>query len=207
MRTLLLTSLLASSTAFAQAFTPMPPPPAPLVPATPVATEEGPGSGLQIDLGLLGAGSIFNFTSALFGGGTTTGGGLPTSFLTPQPSLDVGYQWNQNALLVDLDFNAFSGPSFLFSIAPTYRRYLSPLRTGGFSPFAEGSVAFVILAPNVGPSTIGFGLDGGLGGEWLFTKNFALFAKATLGYVHAGVDGENVDGIGLAGTAGLTLHM
>jgi hypothetical protein len=210
MRFLAFAPLLASAAAFAQQ--PYVPPPivtsgSPQVSAPPPA-EDGPGSGFQIDLGLLGAGGIFNFLCGPGCNGVLNNAGNPSSsLLTPAPGLDVGYQWNQNALLLDLDLNAMSGPTFLFGIAPTYRRYFSPLKTGGFSAFGEGSLAFVILAPNVGSSSFGFGFDGGIGGEWLFIKNFALFAKGTLGYVHAGNGGLNFDGIGLAATAGLTLHL
>ncbi|MHB8418563.1 MAG: hypothetical protein ACYDCL_10835 [Myxococcales bacterium] len=119
----------------------------------------------------------------------------------------MGYQFNQNALLLDLGVGAFTNSNFLFTIAPTFRRYFTALQTGRFSAFAEGSVGFTIFAPNAGSSFFGIGFDGGVGGEWLFTKNIGLMAKATLGYVHAGGGGFNVDGIALNGTAGLTLHL
>ena len=51
----------------------------------------------------------------------------------------------QNALLLGFDLNAVggsggTGPTLLFGIGPTYRRYFTPLRTGAFSAFGEGSI-------------------------------------------------------------------
>ncbi|HUB08979.1 MAG TPA: hypothetical protein VMB50_18365 [Myxococcales bacterium] len=206
MRALLLASFLVSTTAVAQTYAPPPPVPPP-APAPLMAPADGPGNGMQLELGLLQTGGVLNLLTDVFS--TNTGvGGNAGAFATPQPSLSVGYQWDQNALLLGLGLAAASGPTFLFGIGPTYRRYFTPLRTGAFSGFGEGTIAFEILAPNAGPSSFGIGFDGGLGGEWLFVKNFALFAKATLGYTHIGLPGGlNFDGIGLAGTAGLTLHL
>lgn len=220
-------AVLTSATALAQPITS----PGPTSPPAPPPTFSdyspginGPGNGMQLELSVFQVGGIysgvFNATTGIFGAGSfTSSASLPSGLLYPQPLVSVGYQWDQNALLLGIGFNASSLSSFtglgggnnttlVFGISPTYRRYFSPLRTGQFSAFAEGSVAFLIEAPNGASSIFGLGFDGGAGGEWLFVKNFALFAKATLGYSHVGLGGgENVDGVGLAGDIGLTVHM
>jgi hypothetical protein len=173
---------------------------------------DGPGSGVQLELGVFGTSGLVNFVDGVVTGGA--GATLTGTLGTPTPAVSVGYQWNQNAILLGLGFASEGGagfdspPEILFGIGPTFRRYLSPLRTGGFSAFGEGSVALVLGAdPNGGPAAIGFGVDAGLGGEWLFVRNFGLFAKATLGYEHFNGGGVNVDGLGLSGDIGLTVHL
>ncbi len=193
---------------------PTPPQFSPYTPSTAAPVEDGPGNGFQLELGVFGTSGLLNFVDGVVTGGTGTEI-LGTPLATPTPVVSVGYQWNQNALLLGIDLASMGGgggdfggtPEILFGVGPTFRRYFSPLRTGGFSGFGEGSVAFVIAAPNSGPSSFGFGVDGGIGGEWLFVRNFGLFAKATLGYEHINSANVNIDGVGLSGDIGLTLHL
>jgi hypothetical protein len=196
---------IASTAAFAQPIS---------TPTQPQLAEsaDGPGSGVQLELGVFGASGLLNLVNGVASGGTgSTLTGLPPA--TPTGAVAVGYQWNQNAILLGFGVASNGGtaldnqPQILFGIGPTFRRYFAPLRTGGFSGFGEGTVALVMDAPSTGSAVFGFGADAGLGGEWLFVRNFGLFAKATLGYEHLNGFGVNIDGVGLSGDIGLTVHL
>jgi hypothetical protein len=96
-----------------------------------------------------------------------------------------------------------------FGVSPTYKRYLSPLRTGKISSFVEVGVTFSIGIPGSGSSLWGFGGDVGFGAEWLFVRNFGLFGKAQVAYGHVNVPsgGPNYDAAGLIGDVGLAVHL
>jgi hypothetical protein len=161
---------------------------------------DGPGSGLQLELNVLGANSFTQIGE--FAGGAA--GALLG--LTVSPTASVGYQVNQNAFLLGIGLAAVSGPTIGFGFSPTYRRYLQPLTTMSVIPFAEGTLGFAIVAPNAGSSQFTIGIGGGGGAEWLFTRNIGLIAQAELVYAHLNANNVNIDSIGVEGLIGLTIH-
>lgn len=204
MRSILLCSLLFSTTALAQTLTA---PPADVSPRPSPLVGDGPGNGLQLELNVFGGNSFTGLSTLV---GVATGGTLVNlgGVLAVSPTALVGYQFDQNDILVGLAFaaNGGAGTTIGFSIDPTYRRYFTPLRTGAVSPFAQGSLAFGIIAPNAGPSNIEFGIGGGAGAEWLFVKNLGLVADLEMAYVHINA-GANTDSIGFSGNVGLAVHL
>ena len=176
------------------------PPPGTKTGDLPVRTEEvvdGPGNGLQLELNVFREAGAYS-TDAIFavtgtGNGTNMTNTLSGYISTLQPLASIGYQWNQNALLLGIGVSARSagwagaGTTIFFGVTPTYRRYLSPLRTGKLSTFVEFGVTISLIsfpgAGGTGTDTGGYsdwGLGASLnfGAEWLFVRNFGLFGKA-----------------------------
>jgi hypothetical protein len=170
-------------------------------PNPPAASSDGPGSGLMLELNVLGANS-FTQIDSVTGGAAANLIGLSVS-----PTAAVGYQVNQNAFLLGIGFAAAGtgGTTIGFGISPTYRRYLQPLQTMHVIPFAQGTIGFGIVAPSSGSSDYIIGLGGGGGAEWLFTTNIGLIADAEFVYAHLN-NGSNFDSFGFQGLIGLTIH-
>jgi hypothetical protein len=169
--------------------------------SVPAMAEGGPGSGLQLELNVLGANS-FTQIDEFAGAGPAAG----LIALTVTPTASVGYQVNQNAFLLGIGLAAVSGPTIGFGFSPTYRRYLQPLNTMTVIPFAQGTIGFALVAPNGGPSDFTIGIGGGGGAEWLFTDHIGLVADAELVYAHLNANNTNIDSIGIEGQIGLTIH-
>jgi hypothetical protein len=119
--------------------------------------------------------------------------------------------YGSHALLFGVGFAASpvsTTETIVLSFLPTYRYFLTPLRAGGFSPFAQADL-FVGYANGGGQSSVLFGLGGGFGGEYLFMRNFGVVVAGGLRFVHSEVTGvirdfENT--VGLWGMAALSLH-
>jgi len=183
---------------------------------------DGPGNGLQLELNVFRQSTTYS-TDAIFSiAASVAGSGSFGLLSTLQPLVLVGYQGDGNAILLGVGVasiggNNGSGGVTFFGISPTYRRYLSPLRTSRISAFVEGGVTFSVSIPggqSAPPASWGLGIDVGGGAEWLFVRNFGLFAKALLAYGHvnlvSGGGGSstttNIDGLGLEGDVGLSVH-
>jgi hypothetical protein len=168
-------------------------------PAATPPPSEGPGNGPVLGL------SVFTMSSL---SGPLTGVGSATELPSLAPLVQVGIGVGQGVFLVGFGLGALggsggSGTTFVVSGSSTLRYYLRPLQAGSFSPFGEATLGIGIAGSE---PEIAFDLGGGLGGEWLFMKNFGLFGRATVIYEHINT-GPNVDGIGLVGDVGLTAHL
>lgn len=160
------------------------------------------GNGLQLNLDILGAGGVISVASAASGTATAPVAAGSTS------DLGIGYYFDQNSLLLDIGFEATSGTNIFFGVSPAYRRYFAPLKVSAVSPFAEASILFGIAAPSGAPAAFAFGLGGGAGAEWMFTKSMGLEGLISLSYTHENNGANfNVDAIGFAGRVGLTIHI
>jgi hypothetical protein len=190
-------------------------------------TADGPGNGLQLEVNVFRLTGTYTTDGIFTGSAGIVGSGLIS---TLQPLALVGYEFDQNAILLGIGVASVGVPGsatgagvgaseIFFGISPTYRRYLSPLRTGRISTFGEGGLTFSIASPSgtgAPPATWAIGADIGGGAEWLFVRNIALFAKVLLAYGHVnqpvngGVTGTtsniNYDALGLVGDVGLTVH-
>lgn len=145
-----------------------------------------------------------------------------------QPLASIGYQWDQNAVLLGVGISVLggmsgSGSAIFFGVTPTYRRYMSPLRTGKITAFVEGAVTIGLISfpgsgsgtgSSAGYSDLGFGLALNCGAEWLFVKNFGLYGKVGVDYGHLSLNegpspspSENIDAAGVQGDIGLAIHM
>jgi hypothetical protein len=200
-------------------------------PADDAAAVDGPGNGLQLELNVFREAGSYSTDNVLSVAGTAGGTGSTVGgfISTLQPLALIGYQWDQNALLLGIGVAAIggtagSGTTIFFGVTPTYRRYMSPLRTGKLSTFAEVGVTISLVSfPGEG-GTDGAGGSGGTtswgvgaevsgGAEWLFVKNFGLFGKAGITYGHlnlsSGPSGPstNLDAVGLEGDVGLAVHL
>jgi hypothetical protein len=93
------------------------------------AAVDGPGNGLQLELNVFRLSTVYSTDGAfpLLSAGTLVSGGV-SSFLgslvsTLQPLVLVGYQFDQNALLLGIGVAQITNTTY-FSASPTYRRYL-----------------------------------------------------------------------------------
>ena len=199
-------------------------------PADDASAVDGPGSGLQLELNVFREAGTYSTNSVFSIAGTASGstgsGALLGAFLgTLQPLASIGYQWDQNALLLGVGIAVLGGVSgsgsiIIFGVTPTYRRYMSPLRTGKITPFAEGAVTISLISipgsgtgSSAGYSDWGLGVALNCGAEWLFVRNFGLYGKVGVNYGHLSVNSgpspspsENIDAAGIQGDVGLAVH-
>ena len=173
-------------------------------------TDESMGNGPVIELDVFGLSSGLSGTSVSFFG--SNAGAVPLIVI---PSVMVGWEWDQMAMLIGAQFITTAGVAgqsgkVAVAVPFTVRRYLKPLVVYGFSPFVEGSFDLDFVVPPGQGLSLGFGINVGFGGEYVFARNFGLFGKALLGYMHipSSVNGQttNTDAAGIGGVMGILIH-
>ncbi len=157
--------------------------------------------------------------------------GSDSVFITPPlmiPAVRVGWEVEQNDILIGLQVLFFPGPPgqsspFEIAVPITYRRYFKQLVTGGFAPFAEVSLDLDLWGSGGTDNQVAWGIGGelGFGGEWLFARNFGLFGKAVLGVqgippnflstssnpaIPATSSGNYTVTVGIGGVLGILVH-
>ncbi len=178
----------------------------------PLADEVGHGPVIELDVFSLSGGPTTNNRFSVLGVGGGTGG----SPVLAIPAVQVGYEFDQNAVLIGLQLwfaqgvDGASGASEV-AIPLTYRRYMKQLQAYTFDPFVEGSFSLDLVTPGGTGSSlqVGFGLDVGFGGEYLFTRNFGLMGKVLLGFQHipaAFGGGADINAFGFGGILGILVH-
>jgi hypothetical protein len=167
----------------------------------------GDGPVIELDVYTLSGGSTGLLSSAFGVAGTNSSPVIVT------PAVQVGYEWDQNNVLIGLQMIFIQGTATVggvtnISFPITYRRYMKPLVVNGFDPFVEAAGTLAFVVPSNSNLQIGFGADVGFGGEWLFTRNFGLMGKVLLGYQHipATISGQDINAFGIGGVLGVLIH-
>jgi len=172
------------------------------------ADEIGQGPLIELDIFTLSGGPTSQSAFSALGVGSTS-----TSAVLVAPAVQVGWEFDQNALLIGMQFTFVQGTSTIggttnIALPLTYRRYLKALAVNAFDPFVEAAGTLNFVVPSNSSVQLGFGVNAGFGGEWLFTRNFGLMGKALLGYQHIPltISGQNINAFGFGGVLGVLVH-
>ena len=98
------------------------------------------------------------------------------------PAVRVGWEVEQNDILIGLQVLFFPGPPgqsspFEIAVPITYRRYFKQLVTGGFAPFAEVSLDLDLWGSGGTDNQVAWGI----GGSWgLVASGSSLETSACL---------------------------
>jgi hypothetical protein len=163
----------------------------------------------------VGNGPVIELDVFVLSGGLTASSQVGTgSAVLVSPAVQVGWEFDQNAILIGAQMTFVNGGGDVLIFPITYRRYMKALKVNNFDPFVEGAATFNLVIPNGGSVNVGFGINAGFGGEWLFTQHFGLLGKVLLGFQHIPAAfsspitgaGADINSFGFGGVLGVLVH-